>query len=196
MSPAQVCKTPEKSANQGHTQNAEGKHVKENPVKPVTAASADDKVNEKKWTRPLMEAGWTVVPNVLIERQKALGLDSVDMNILLHLFSYWWRPDEKPHPAKATIAEAVGVSPRTVQRRIAAMERLGFIKRQERRVSRVGSKTNIYHFEGLIKEATPLANEMVRAKNEKMEAKKKLVARKENPNWSSSVMMTDRQEPT
>lgn len=70
-----------------------------------------------------MDAGWTVIPSVIIERQQVLGLDALDVNILLHLATYWWTPDNKPHPAKKTIADAIGVEPRTVQRRIAALEK-------------------------------------------------------------------------
>ncbi len=43
------------------------------------------RVNEKKWTKPLMDSGWSVLPNIIIEKQAALGLDPLDMNIILHL---------------------------------------------------------------------------------------------------------------
>jgi len=91
---------------------------------PTTAAAPttakEVRVNEKKWSKALMDAGWTALPSVIIERQKALGLDALDMNIILHLANYWWTRDNKPHPSKKTIAEAIGVAPRTVQRRITA----------------------------------------------------------------------------
>ena len=81
-------------------------------------AEADGlQVNEKKWTPTLMKAGWTVLPNVLFERQQALGLDPLDINIILHIASYWWSESGKPHPSKVTIAKAIGVTPRSVQRR-------------------------------------------------------------------------------
>ena len=146
-----------------------------------TAPGDSLKVNEKKWTKPLMEAGWTVVPNVFITRQKAFGLDAIDINILMHLFSYWWEPASKPHPSKGTIADAMGIDPRTVQRRIAALEKLGLVRREERRISKAGSKTNIYHFDGLIKEALPFANEMIEIKEGKISAKKALAAKKGKP---------------
>lgn len=138
----------------------------------MSATAKTDKVvirvNEAKWTKHLMKAGWTVLPNVFFEYQQALGLDAVDINILLHIASYWWRPEGKPHPSKVTIARAMGVNPRTVQRHIAAMETAGFIRREERRISGVGSDTNIYHLEGLIKAAAPFAAEKI----ERIEQKK------------------------
>ena len=144
-------------------------------------AAAKLRVNEQKWTKTLMDPGWTVIPNVIIERQKALGLDALDMNILLHLAAYWWTPDNLPHPSKKTIAEAIGVEPRTVQRRIAAMEAVGLIRREERRISAKGSTTNRYHFAGLIKEATPFAQEMSREIAARAEEKKARIARKGRP---------------
>jgi len=150
-------------------------------AKSAAAETENLKVNEKKWTKLLMEAGWTVVPNVFIERQMALGLDRLDMNILMHLFSYWWHPDNKPHPSKKTIASAIGVDPRTVQRRIARMEKDGLITREQRRISNVGSKTNIYHFDGLIREAKPFAREMIEIKNANVAAKEARRAKKGKP---------------
>ena len=50
------------------------------------------RTNEKKWSKPLMAAGWNVIPNIIIEKQEALGLDALDMNIILHLSHYWASP--------------------------------------------------------------------------------------------------------
>lgn len=124
-------------------------------------------INEKKWSKELMEAGWTVFPTILLEKQATLGLSPVDVNILLHLVSYWWTAENKPHPSKKTIAAAMGITPRTVQRRIAAMEGAKLIQRQERRISKEGSKTNLYHFDGLIKEAKPFAIEKIKVREQR-----------------------------
>ena len=139
------------------------------------------RVNEKKWTKPLMRSGWTALPSVIIERQKALGLDALDMNIILHLTTYWWERDNKPHPSKKTIAEAIGVTPRTVQRRISALQAGGLIRREERRVRGKGSRTNLYHFDGLIDAAQPFAKEKLDEIEERRAAKKAAVARKGRP---------------
>jgi len=133
--------------------------------------------NEKKWTRPLLEAGWTMLPNVIFERQQALGLDAIDINILLHLASYWWKAGDLPHPGKKRIADAIGRDPRTIQRRIARMEAGGLIQRIERRVAGVGSKTNLYEFTGLIDEAIPFALEKI-AERKANEAKRDAKASK------------------
>ncbi len=144
-------------------------------------AAKEFRVNERKWSKTLMDAGWTAFPTVIIERQKALGLDATDVNIILHLASYWWTSDNKPHPSKKTIAEALGVTPRTVQRHIAAMEKAGFIRREERRISGKGSLTNRYHFDGLIKEAKPFAEEKLKERGRREKDDKARPGRKGRP---------------
>ena len=146
------------------------------------ATESQLKENEKKWSKTLIAAGWTVMPNVIIERQRALGLDALDVNIILHLASRWWKADGKPHPSKGSIAEAMNVHPRTVQKRIAAMEAAKLIRREERRLKGGGSKTNIYHLDGLIKEAMPYAEEKIAERKLNEERRKAKAAKRGRPN--------------
>jgi predicted transcriptional regulator len=120
--------------------------------------------NEKKWTKTLMDAGYTVIPSVIIERQKTLGLSAVDVNILLHLASFWWFSDNPPHPSKRLIAESMRIDASTVRRHIAAMEGAGLIERKKRIDPIYGQQTNYYLFDGLIRKATPLALEATQKK--------------------------------
>ncbi len=129
------------------------------------------KVDERKWTKPLMDAGWTVMPSVILDRQQALGLDAVDVDILLHLAKHWWERDRLPFPTKKAIAECMGVSESTVQRRIAKMERDGLIERVYRfSPKHQGQRSNAYDFSGLIKEATPYAEEALAERERRRKA--------------------------
>lgn len=114
------------------------------------------KAQERKWSKDLMAGGWTAIPNVIVAEQRALGLDSLDINIILHLSTLWASADQSPSPAKRALADAIGVDPRTVQRRIAALEQKGLVRREARRHASSGSKSNLYHFDGLIAAALPL----------------------------------------
>ena len=136
------------------------------------------RANEQKWSKPLMDAGWTAIPLVIFERQRALELDPLDVNIVLHLAGYWWTADNKPHPSKTRIADAIGVTARTVQRRIAMLEKAGYIRREERRIPGGASKTNLYHFDGLIKAALPLAQEKLTVRKKREEEEKARTKRK------------------
>src|SRR5580698_727314 len=136
----------------------------------VTKAEQTERLqrNTDKWSNALMEAGWTVLPSIILEKQQALGLDPIDVNILLQLAKYWWYNDNLPHPSKTTLAECMGVDPSTVRRRIAQMERSGFIRRVTRYDAKHGGQTsNAYEFDGLITAATPFAVEAINTREER-----------------------------
>jgi DNA-binding transcriptional regulator YhcF (GntR family) len=137
----------------------------------ATAAAKVLSRTEKKWTPALMAAGWTSFPSVILDRQKALGLDPIDINILLQLAKHWWEADSPPFPSKRTIADCIGVDRRTVQRHLAEMEKSGYIERRRRRGPNGSSGTNAYLFTGLIEKATPFAKEAVEAREERVRQK-------------------------
>jgi hypothetical protein len=78
---------------------------------PTPASKTTDKVLEAKWGKPLIANGFTAIPDAIFRNQKALKLKPLDVLILLHLSSYWWKPSENPWPAKGTIADAIDVDP-------------------------------------------------------------------------------------
>jgi DNA-binding transcriptional regulator YhcF (GntR family) len=134
--------------------------------------------NEAKWSKPLIDAGWNAIPSIIIEKQEALGLDALDMNIIVHLSNYWWHADNLPCPSVAKIAKAIQVEPRTVQKRIKALHDLGLLTRTERRKTRFGSDTNLYGFEGLIAAALPFAQEKLAEREKRKHAEKEWLTRK------------------
>ncbi|MGH9605416.1 MAG: helix-turn-helix domain-containing protein [Terracidiphilus sp.] len=134
--------------------------------------------NEQKWGKPLIAAGWNAFPSTIIEKQQALGLDPVDMNIILHLTNYWWTAEKLPFPSVETIANAIGLKPRAVQKRIKALHELGLLTRTERRKTRHGSDTNLYSFEGLIKAVQPFAEEKLAKRERQAHEEKERLARK------------------
>lgn len=119
------------------------------------------RANEKKWGKENIDAGWTLIPNALLMHQATLGLRPIDLNIIMQIAQYWWEPDNHPFPAKKTIADCIGVTPRTIQKRIQEMEKAKFIEREERRESKKGSKTNIYRLTPLIKVLLPYSQDMI-----------------------------------
>lgn len=86
-------------------------------------------------------------------------------------------------PKKKTIAEAIGVHPKTAQKHIAEMEKGGLIRCQEQRISGVGSKPNIYHFDGLIKEASEFAKEELEERKAREIAEKNKAGKKGRLNF-------------
>ena len=134
--------------------------------------------NEKKWTGVLMDAGWSVFPNVILERQRSLKLDAVDVNILLHLVKHWWYPEKLPHPSKGAIADCMGIDAGTVRRHIKKLEERGLIERKQRFDRRKGGQqTNEYDLSGLIAAAKPHAVEILKTRRDrkKQDAKGRIV---------------------
>src|SRR3546814_1436244 len=84
----------------------------------------------------------------------------------------WWTAEGKPFPSKTTMAKAMDVHPRTIQKHIAALEGAGYIRREERRTE-TGSRTNIYHLDGLIKAVAPFAVEKLAEIKDKAELAKR-----------------------
>jgi DNA-binding transcriptional regulator YhcF (GntR family) len=146
------------------------------------------RTNEKKWGKPLMDAGWSAIPNILIEKQAALGLDSVDINLILHLQSYWWKAEDHPHPSIGTMAKALNVTERTIQRRLRALQANGFLTIEARKHATNGNATNVYKFDGLIKAARPFAVQKNQEKAMAAEMKAvRLKAKKAQPATASST---------
>jgi DNA-binding transcriptional ArsR family regulator len=125
--------------------------------------------NERKWGREVIAAGWLAVPSVLLQRQRAFGLDPLDLNIILQIADHWWEPENHPYPSKKTIAQRIDVDPRTIQRRITRLAKDGLLDRVERRDGRGGNKTNIYRLTRLAEKAKPFALELL----EEREARKR-----------------------
>lgn len=105
-----------------------------------------------RWSTSIIDAGkgWTAVPNFLLERQQALGIDPVKMNILLVLLKHWWTKNEKPFPSKRTIAETIGRDTDTVRKHIKEMEARGLLQREAKFHSLGGQKNNVYDMSGLV----------------------------------------------
>lgn len=102
-------------------------------IEKKTAPSKDLKALERKWGKPTLEVeGWTAIPNILLERQQALGIDAVKLNILLVLLKHWWEKPNMPYPSKTTIGEIVGRDKSTVQKHIKQMENAGLLNRNKR----------------------------------------------------------------
>ena len=73
--------------------------------------------------------GFSQVPDVLLKSQSQLGLDCTEFVILLNVLSHWWFKGRNPFPTTFTLAKRAGVSMRTAQRAIKAMEAKGLISK-------------------------------------------------------------------
>jgi hypothetical protein len=95
---------------------------------PEGKATFQSGVIQEKWGHSL-DAGFQVIPNVLIRAQNQLGLDTIDVVILLNLTSHWWEKTDRPYVSPARIAKRMNVTTRTVERHLKVLEEKEFIRR-------------------------------------------------------------------
>lgn len=131
----------------------------------MTTTAPKPKASDKRsvaarWGKVNAEAGWTAIPSVLFERQQALRLDSVDLNIVLHLLGPWWEADRYPFLGMETMAAAIGVTRRTIQRHMRELERWGYIKR-EPQFKDGRQRSNVWDLSGLVKACEPFSREAI-----------------------------------
>jgi predicted transcriptional regulator len=115
----------------------------EKPQKPQNG------VIQEKWGTAL-EAGFQVVPNILIRAQNQLGLDPVDVVVLLNLMAHWWEKTALPFIAPSRIARRMNVTTRTVERHLKKLEKSGFLRRCAPQRTGDGLYTRTYDLQPLV----------------------------------------------
>ena len=111
---------------------------------------------EKKWGKPVIELGFSIIPSLLFRAQRRLGLTNTQLVVLLQLADFWWDHDRKPFPAKRLLAERMGIDPRNVQKHIADLESAGFLQRIRRSYLHGGQTSNAYDLSGLVEKLQKL----------------------------------------
>jgi DNA-binding transcriptional ArsR family regulator len=109
------------------------------------------KASEQKWGLAVMKMGFCIVPSLLLRAQRRLGLNPVQLAVLMQLCDYWWEEGRKPYPSKDALARRLGIGARQVQRHIAALEEAGLVQRVERIGRHGGKLTNAYDLSGLVR---------------------------------------------
>lgn len=81
-----------------------------------------------KW-KEAAKAGFQMLPDLLLKKQRVLGLSPTDLVVLINVTMHWWY-DQKPFPRAAVIASRMGVERRTVQRSMKRLGELGLIRKE------------------------------------------------------------------
>ena len=118
--------------------------------------SADGTNTRLKWGGAL-DAGFQIVPNTLIRAQQHLGLDALDVVILLNITMHWWEVDDLPYPRPSVIANRTGVSARTVERRLAKLQQIQLLERLPTEIRDDGPSIRRFNLSGLSRRLEQLA---------------------------------------
>jgi len=126
------------------------------------------KSHVSKWGKTNISAGWTIIPNALLENQSRLGLSCIDTMVLINLIMHWWDKDNPPRPSKKRLANMLGVSLKTVQRSFIHLEQCGAIKRIARyKEGKDNARTtNQYDLNGLVDLLEGFSKELIGEKEE------------------------------
>ena len=117
------------------------------------------KTSERKWGKAVMDLGFCIVPSLLLRAQARLRLSPTQLAVLMHLADYWWDVERKPWPKKQTLGDRLNLSARQVQRHIAQLEEMGYVKRIERTAPHKGKLSNEYDLSGLVQRLQELEPE-------------------------------------
>ncbi|MFA1827124.1 helix-turn-helix domain-containing protein [Xanthomonas campestris] len=123
------------------------------PVAPPPAPPAAPRKtpsHEAIWGRPVVRFGYAAIPSILLQGQRRLGLNNTQAMICIHLLDYWHHEDRRPFPSKRDLARRMGVTEKTIQTNISALEKAGIIRREYRKTASGDFNSNIYHLDGLI----------------------------------------------
>ena len=143
------------------------------PLKPKQAPEESQKILNQKWGQETMDANYAVIPSALLRGQARLGINAIELALLIHLIDHWWKPGEMPWPSKKTLAERLRVGEKTVQRAMAHLQEEGLISRNAR-FNKTGARTsNEYDLAPLVERLKPIAKDMVAAANAAKALKKK-----------------------
>jgi hypothetical protein len=147
--------------------NAAEAEVIEFPKEASKKASSTERI----WGKAVYKHGYAGIPSILIQAQQRLGINSMQINIIVQLLDYWFEPSRKPFPMKKELATRIGVTEKTIQNNIRALELAGLIQRQMRRTAAGDWNSNIYDLDGLIAKVQDLEPEFAAEKKQRKEAK-------------------------
>ena len=134
--------------------------------------------SEKKWGKPAIAAGFTLFPSILLQKQHALGLDCIDVVIILQILKHWWHADSAPFPSQVQLAKTMNVDLSTIKRHLARLKHEGFVTWTSRTSKHGGQAANAYNLSGLIRHVHEFAVEELTARQKEADERKERGRRK------------------
>jgi len=151
----------------------------------LPSPAASKSAMEERWGKNVIRAGYTVVPSIILRAQSRLHINAIELAVLLHLLDHWWDNAEMPFPSKKRIADRLGVSDKTVQRAIAALETEGLVRRVKRSNGNGGQASNLYDLAPLIERIRPIADEDLEARKKAAEMRRSVGRNGGLKTWSA-----------
>ena len=93
--------------------------------------------------------------------------------MIIQIAKFWWEKGKAPYPSVQRLADNIGVTPRSIQRNLASLEKKGYIEKKARYHASGGQTSNGYTYEGLIKKCKEMVAEDDAAKKLQEQAQRK-----------------------
>lgn len=97
----------------------------------------------------ILQAGFTSVPNLVLEHYAEVGISEGELVFTLHVWSFWWNR-QLPYPSIATVAKRMNKSWRSVHRYAKGLEEKQLLKITPRYREDGGQTSSLYDFEPMI----------------------------------------------
>jgi hypothetical protein len=104
-----------------------------------------------------MGAGFTAIPNHVLNHYAALGITGAEMLFIIHVWQFWWSEREHPHPSPRTLAERMGVDERTIRNYAASLQAKGYLAIRRQREPGAATLANVYDFAMLLRAVAAMA---------------------------------------
>src|SRR5215831_15451281 len=91
----------------------------------------------------LLQAGFTAVPNLLLNHYTELGMSQAELVFVVHLCQYWWS-EKNPYPSLQTIATKMGKDLRQTRRYAERLRNAELLETHERTAPGLGQITSEY----------------------------------------------------
>ena len=98
----------------------------------------------------ILDSGFTVIPNLVLDHYAELGITSAEMMFVIHIWKYWWQ-EKNPHPSLKRIADTMGVSNLQAMRYSHSLQDKGYLSVTSRYDPGLGQLSNEYDFTTLIR---------------------------------------------
>lgn len=135
---------------------------------------AKSRTFEKLWGKAVQSHGYAAIPSIMIRAQHRLGIAPTQFCILVQLLEYWRTPDRIPFPTKKQLADRIGLGPKAIQQNIAALEKAGFIHREQHRTAAGDWGANTYHLDGLVEKLKRLEPDFAEERRVREEERRKV----------------------
>jgi len=98
---------------------------------------------------PVLQAGFTAIPNLVLNHYAALDISPVEMMFTIHVFQHWWS-EKLPFPSLQAISQKMGVERRQARRYVQSLKEKGYLVVSERTLPGLGKVASEYDFSPLI----------------------------------------------